>query len=472
MNDLLPSPDERPGTRAVSAKLHRCFLVAEIFNTGRHRTGSANSDWVDLFHRFLALVSGKVVARGGQIVSFLDGRALAVFSRTGTALQAAIEIQETLLEHRLQHGSPLSGKIAISWGEALRVPFEGGGQCFVGGVVDQAERLCEKARGNAIILTEAAFNADPDLSIHSQMGLALGRSQEDYFHRESPCRIGCFSHPVGFFSVLWQGPEGEYLATSPMEEGPVSEPPERQVYFGKVAAFKKDRGFGFIQYFADEDDYREIYFHMTYVINQVPVAEHDNVQFVIKPGKGGRPQACSVLVMGSRLQGRVATLFADGTGHLTIRNHDSETVRFFMLPQEVNCEGLRIHDMVEFTVGSGSEIEGLLAMDVSRISATGATTGATGAASESLKIGSVERAVVTTYFNEKGYGFAKCRHNNIYLHISELANPEATPGAGDWIEFEVFPGRDGTYRASHIRLITPETNNGGESGEPVGQAGE
>ncbi|MBF0445240.1 MAG: hypothetical protein HQL68_06595, partial [Magnetococcales bacterium] len=72
---------------------------------------------------------------------------------------------------------------------------------------------------------------------------------------------------------------------------------------------------------------------------------------------------------------------------------------------------------------------------------------------DNLQIGSIERAIITVYFEDKGYGFAKCRRNNVYVHVSELISPENIPVPGDIIEFEVFPGRDSTYRANNIRLV-------------------
>ncbi|MBF0428847.1 MAG: hypothetical protein HQL94_07990, partial [Magnetococcales bacterium] len=159
---------------------------------------------------------------------------------------------------------------------------------------------------------------------------------------------------------------------------------------------------------------------------------------------------CSVLVLGSRFQGRVESCTEEGAGFITIRDHDAKLVRFFVLPQEVHYDKLTLDDIVEFTASSGSETEGLVALQVTR---PGEATVQQADIGENLVIGAVEQALMTVYFPEKGYGFAKCKRNSIYIHVSELTDPEHPPAPGDHIEFEVYPGRNETYRANTVRLI-------------------
>ncbi|MBF0126521.1 MAG: cold shock domain-containing protein [Magnetococcales bacterium] len=438
---------------ADSAPVEGSFLCARIHNAEQYKEGRPDGEWVALFAEFYdaALrVSGK---HEGVFVKCLTSGVMCLFGKPGDAVQAAIAFQEYLLEKRRYPVVGLSCGIGIATGSAMPLHRRGQRVDYLGTLCDAALLLSEQARGHAILLHHPTPIEESAFPIHSRAGEQVERPILDYFQELAPLRLHGLSAPLRRYSIHWQATPGEYLSSSPIETAKSSTDEESfqgRHYFGKVSAFKKERGFGFIQYYADNREYQEIYFHMTYVIHQVPVFENDHVQFVIKPGKEGRPQACAVLVLGSRFQGRVESCEADGSGCITIRDHESKLIRFFVLPQEVRYEKMRVDDMVEFTAGSGSESEGLIALQVTRQGEVNSWPGEVG---ENLVIGAIEHAVVTVYFPEKGYGFAKCKRNSVYIHVSELTEPEQVPAAGDLIEFEVYPGRNETYRANNVRLI-------------------
>ncbi|MBF0448595.1 MAG: cold shock domain-containing protein [Magnetococcales bacterium] len=432
----------------------KTFLQARIFNADQIKKSLPGADWLQFFEGFLRIAQEALQPNNGQIIKLSQDGFLAVFDHQSDGIQGAIDLQEGVETGPRN----LSCAIGVACGPAYAFSLPSSAHIdYLGTPVDVAQALAQRARGNAILYHDPAPNPGGNISISSIAGESVNRPAHAYFVGQSPVKLATLSQPLPSYSIFWQGEPSHFLATSPVEEAVSSSDKskksvEEQIHFGRVSAFKKERGFGFIQYYTNEQEYMEIYFHMTYVINQISVQEHDHVQFTVKPGKEGRPQACSVLIMGSRLQGQVEFLDADGSGHITIHNQDSGLIRFFILPQEVKTPPLQVNDIVDFTVGSGSEVEGLIALDI-RDSDGEATPSELTGSGDNIQLGSIERAVITVYFEEKGYGFAKCRRNNVYVHVSELTTPEVVPSPGDIIEFEVSAGRDGTYRANNIHLV-------------------
>ncbi|MBF0178219.1 MAG: cold shock domain-containing protein [Magnetococcales bacterium] len=420
---------------------------------------------------------------------------MVIFEQAMPALLAAVAIQEEIEKQRSSGRSRFYCKVGIASGPAWECRMPDGAREYLGAIVEQAARLAEQAHGNAIILDTATHrklldssNRGPQTWLASLSHLFEERPFDACFHRIPPLAFSPYPHP-DLFAFLWQTHGAEYLTTlpiapqtphfrypfgngqttghaagSPLHHPAISPsahlgadampcvPASGVRYFGKVTAFKKERGFGFIQFYTEHEQYAEIYVHMTYVISQLSLKEHDHVQFSVQPGKGGRPQACSVLIMGSRMQGEVESLLPDNSGYVLIRDHDNAPIRLHILPGHFQNLPVIVGNMVEFTISSGSDAEGLTATDLTlpgvQIPDTSLILG------EDLVMGETEQAVVTTYFVDKGYGFAKCRRNNIYLHVSELANPDEILHQGDIISFFVSPGRDGTYRAQEICRIT------------------
>ena len=433
----------------------KTLLCARVHNPYPLKFRRPESEWVALFDEFFTLAATTCGQHQGTIIRYLGDGVMVSFDDGGRAVQAAIDLQEEVLRKLPHQQTGIACKIGIASGAVHTRQPNGHPANHLGTAIDIAERLSERARGKAILLHHPAAQPNSDLNrIHSSAGDLVNRQPEAYFVELPPCVLPGIDAPVSCHSIFWQTNHGDFLAASPIEEedpGLLASEEERATFFGKVSAFKKERGFGFIQYYTDEHEYREIYFHMTYVVNQVPIQEEDHVQFVIKPGKEGRPQACAVLIMGSRLHGQVESLDDNGSGYVTIRNHASDLFRFYILPQQTLPPGIQVNDVVEFTVGSGSDMEGLVATDI--VIFQGQNPPGHVGSGDNLTLGATEQAMVTVYFHDKGYGFAKCRRNNIYVHVSELTDPEHVPNPGDLIEFEVAPGRDGTYRANQVRLI-------------------
>ncbi|MBF0584969.1 MAG: cold shock domain-containing protein [Magnetococcales bacterium] len=438
----------------MSTSHYKTFCCTRIHNADVLKAALAEADWIGFLAEFYSVTKEIIQQQGGEIARSLGDGLMVMFERPAMAVQAAIDIQESLAKRLPFSATGLSCKMGIASGSFTRLSVHEGIYDYQGTPVDIAQLLCERAHGNAILLHPTPQQSGEFMEIHSQAGVQQQRPLPAYFVEQAPCQLRGIKNPVHSCSIFWQATLTHYLTSHPMEEcrftTEVSGTAEVTL-FGKVTAFKKERGFGFIQYYTENHEYKEIYFHMSYVVGQATIQENDHVQFIIKPGKEGRPQACSVLVMGGRMVGQVESLESNGSGYISIRNQASEVIRFFVLPHVIRDLPLRVNDVVEFVVGSGSEVEGLIATDVTLHQ--GEHLAQQLEAGENLPLGATEQAVVTVYFSDKGYGFAKCRRNNIYIHISELTDPEQTPAPGDLIEFEISPGRDSTYRANNIRLL-------------------
>lgn len=433
---------------------YKTFCCARIHNTDLLKSALSEVDWIGFLSEFYAIVVQILLQQNGKVVRPMGDGLLLTFEQPENAVQSAINIQESLGRRIPYAETGISCKIGIAAGPFTCLPIQEGIIDYQGTAVDIAQQLCERAYGNAILLHPSLMQANAFIKIDSQAGRQQKRPLEDYFIEQPPCQLRGIKTAVHSYSIFWQSTLTHYLTSHPMGDcrfGTEQAPEEEATHFGKVTAFKKERGFGFIQYYTENHEYKEIYFHMSYVVGQATIQENDSVQFVIKPGKEGRPQACSVLIMGGRLIGQVESLDANGSGHVVIRNQASEVIRFFILPHLIRDLPLRVNDVVEFIAGSGSDTEGLIATEITLHQGEQLTQSIE--LGEMLPLGTTEQAIVTVYFVDKGYGFAKCRRNNIYLHISELTDPEHLPAPGDLIEFETTPGRDSTYRANNIRLI-------------------
>ena len=347
--------------------VNKTFCYVRLYSADLLKLTLEEGAWVRYFSEFFSVFVETTQKHNGTVVKSLGNGAVAAFDHAQNAVQSAIDLQEALNGLLPYAETGIASKMGLATGQATVLSMDDKLIDYLGVSVDVADQLCDRAHGNAILLYYPHTEPVEALKIHSQAGLRQKRAPEAYFFEQPPCQLRGVKKAIHSYSIFWQATPGSYLTPLPAEacqpgnEGSLS---KEVTYFGKVTAFKKERGFGFIQYYTEEHEYKEIYFHMTYVVSQTPIEENDHVQFVIKPGKEGRPQACSVLVMGSRLCGQVESLDSSGSGHISIRNQASEVIRFFILPQAIQDLPIKVNDIVEFMVGSGSDSEGLVATDM------------------------------------------------------------------------------------------------------------
>jgi class 3 adenylate cyclase len=130
------------------------FLIADIRGYSRYTDEFGAEAAAGLTAQFVSLVTEDVETHGGTVVEIRGDEALAVFSSARQAIRCAVALQARFDEAaELDHDIPLRVGIGIDSGEA--VALEGGG--YRGAALNVAARLCGRAHGGDVIVTEATY---------------------------------------------------------------------------------------------------------------------------------------------------------------------------------------------------------------------------------------------------------------------------------------------------------------------------
>jgi class 3 adenylate cyclase len=130
------------------------FLIADIRGYSRYTDEFGAEAAAGLTAQFVELVTDDVETHGGTVVEIRGDEALAVFSSARQAIRAAVALQARFDEEaELDHDLPLRVGMGIDSGEA--VALEDGG--YRGAALNVAARLCARAHGGEVIVTEATY---------------------------------------------------------------------------------------------------------------------------------------------------------------------------------------------------------------------------------------------------------------------------------------------------------------------------
>ena len=157
-----------------------------------------------LLHTYFTVLREATALHGGQEVKTLGDGMMIAFESAEDAFECAVSIQRSL-ELRNETGAAALGvRIGINTGEVIREEGD-----YFGMAVVLAKRLCDRAGGGQILISERAHGADTvrarpahDLGVLSLKGVA---------------------DPVRVFELSWQEPR-EHVAgvePAPRDEGPV-----------------------------------------------------------------------------------------------------------------------------------------------------------------------------------------------------------------------------------------------------------
>jgi class 3 adenylate cyclase len=128
------------------------FLIADVRGYSRYTEEFGDEAAASLSNRFVALVQEGVDAHGGTLVEVRGDEALAVFASARQAIRAAVDLQARFAEEEdPASGHPLRVGIGIDSGEAVHLP-DGS---FRGSALNVAARLCGRAHGGEVVVTEA-----------------------------------------------------------------------------------------------------------------------------------------------------------------------------------------------------------------------------------------------------------------------------------------------------------------------------
>jgi class 3 adenylate cyclase len=130
------------------------FLIADIRGYSRYTDEFGAEAAAGLTAQFVDLVTQDVEMHGGTVVEIRGDEALAVFASARQAIRCAVALQARFDEEaELDHDLPLRVGIGVDSGEA--VALEDGS--FRGAALNVAARLCGRAHGGEVIVTEATY---------------------------------------------------------------------------------------------------------------------------------------------------------------------------------------------------------------------------------------------------------------------------------------------------------------------------
>jgi class 3 adenylate cyclase len=130
----------------------RTFLIADVRGYSRFTEEYGDEAAAQLTARFTCLVEEEVEAHGGELVEIRGDEALTVFESARQAIRAAVDLQgqfEAATE--ADADLPIKVGIGIDSGEAVRLP-DGS---FRGAALNVAARLCGRAHGGEVMISEA-----------------------------------------------------------------------------------------------------------------------------------------------------------------------------------------------------------------------------------------------------------------------------------------------------------------------------
>jgi class 3 adenylate cyclase len=129
----------------------RTFLIADIRGYSRYTEECGDEAAAALSKRFAGIVDDDVAAHDGELVEMRGDEALVVFTSARQAIRAAVDLQAQFQETASELDIPLRVGIGIDSGEAVRL--EDGS--FRGAALNVAARLCGRASGGEVIISEA-----------------------------------------------------------------------------------------------------------------------------------------------------------------------------------------------------------------------------------------------------------------------------------------------------------------------------
>lgn len=129
----------------------RTFLIADIREYSRYTDECGDEAAAALSRRFATVVQEDIDAYDGALVEMRGDEALLVFTSARAAIRAAVDLQTQFRATAEELEIPLRVGIGIDSGEAVQL--EDGS--FRGSALNVAARLCGRASGGEVIISEA-----------------------------------------------------------------------------------------------------------------------------------------------------------------------------------------------------------------------------------------------------------------------------------------------------------------------------
>jgi class 3 adenylate cyclase len=278
-----------------------------------------------------------------------DGIMISLDSDRATeAVNMAIQVQEAIND---ANQGRMGGRGAVdfncsagvSTGSVVAFLTPTGGRDYVGTVVDKARRLCDAASPKAVFIDRATAAAANIMRIKSRVGVALGRSPEQYQGDLQRAPLKGFDQPVEYYEVFWDqqlhglksegvtmsadriqtaaAPRVHALASVP--SGPRGNNAMEERHAGEITCWKPDANFGFVQ---DTRTGEDFYFRTAHMVYPEDAAEALKVGAHAVFVASGRPEsnrkrwAVGLLVVGDYAEGTLK--LPEGKAHGWLRVQD------------------------------------------------------------------------------------------------------------------------------------------------------
>ncbi|MDQ3777617.1 MAG: adenylate/guanylate cyclase domain-containing protein, partial [Actinomycetota bacterium] len=129
----------------------RTFLIADIRGYSRYTEECGDEEAAKLSNKFANIVAGEAEEYGSELVEVRGDEALLVFTSARAAIRAGVDLQARFRETSEDLMIPLRVGIGIDSGEAVQLD-DGS---FRGAALNVAARLCGRASGGEVIISEA-----------------------------------------------------------------------------------------------------------------------------------------------------------------------------------------------------------------------------------------------------------------------------------------------------------------------------
>lgn len=277
-----------------------------------------------------------------------DGIMISLESDRATeAVNIAIGVQEAINDaNQGRMGSKgavdFNCSAGISTGSVVAFLTPTGSRDYVGTVVDKAQRLCDAASPKAVFVDRATAAAANIMRIASRVGIALGRTPEQYQGDLQRAPLKGFDQPVEYYEIFWDQQlhglksEGVTMSADRIQpaaaaranlqivgHGPKGGSTLEERHAGEVTCWKPESNFGFVR---DTRTGEDFYFRAAHMVYPEDAAESLKVGARVVFVASGRPEsnrkrwAVGLLVVGDYAEGTLK--LPDGKAHGWLRVQD------------------------------------------------------------------------------------------------------------------------------------------------------
>jgi class 3 adenylate cyclase len=192
---------------AFSSKNSRVKIVVmfvDIANSTETKQKEPEASWLTTFGYFFDIVNEIILRHDGEIIKYLGDGVMAIFKEEQAveAINAAIQIQETLLKNYLDNIAKVRCSIGITFGIATQFQTNQG-KDFVGQTIDLAARLCSAASPQAIIINSSIIDVINAYKIVSQRGIIERRSPQEYIKFVYKISLKGFTDYIECHEIYW-----------------------------------------------------------------------------------------------------------------------------------------------------------------------------------------------------------------------------------------------------------------------------